>query len=144
VPKLRELAEAETRWTADAGGSALVHGDLRADNMIAADDGVTLVDWAHATVGAPWPDFADLGAQLVISGHDPAAVEAALSAVPAWKQAPAGAVSSYLIALAGYWARSSRLPAPPSVPALRPYQARAADAGLRWVACRTEHGLMLP
>jgi aminoglycoside phosphotransferase (APT) family kinase protein len=115
----------------------LVHGDLRADNMIATASGVILVDWAHATVGAPWPDFADLGVQLVISRSDPAAVEAALSSVQAWRQAPAEAATSYLIALAGYWTRSSRQAAPPSVPALRPYQGRAAVAALRWVRWRT-------
>jgi aminoglycoside phosphotransferase (APT) family kinase protein len=140
--RLSELAEAETRWTADASGDALVHGDLRADNMIATGDGVVLVDWAHATAGAPWTDFADLGAQLIISGHEPEAVDAALASVLTWKQAPAEAVSSYLVALAGYWTRSSRLPAPHSVPALRPYQARAAAAGLRWVAWRAAHGVM--
>lgn len=140
VPHILRLSAAEMHWVEAAGGDRLVHGDLRADNMLVTGDGVKLVDWAHATIGAPWPDYADLGAQMVISGYQPAHVEALLTGVPEWRPVPPDAVTSYLIALTGYWTRSSRLPAPPSVPALRPYQARAAAAGLRWVEWRTDHG----
>jgi aminoglycoside phosphotransferase (APT) family kinase protein len=135
------LAAAEACWTRQAAGSALVHGDLRADNMLITPAGVYLVDWAHAATGAPWLDFADLGVQLALTGHRPADVEAALAPLPGWQGAPASAITSYLIAETGYWLRSSRLPGPPSVPALRPYQARAAAAGLDWVAWRVEHNL---
>ncbi|WP_148086083.1 hypothetical protein [Actinocorallia herbida] len=47
---------------------------------------------------------------------------------------PRDAVTSYAVAFAGYCARC---PAPPAVPNLRPYQARAAAAALHWVRHRT-------
>ncbi|MCX4791927.1 aminoglycoside phosphotransferase family protein [Streptomyces sp. NBC_01221] len=48
--RLHELAELEAAWPGFAHGDRIVHGDLRADNMVRGHDrGVTFVDWAHAT-----------------------------------------------------------------------------------------------
>jgi aminoglycoside phosphotransferase (APT) family kinase protein len=55
---LGRLAELEAEWEAAAAGDALVHSDLRADNLLVRPDGrVVVVDWPHASVGAPWVDL---------------------------------------------------------------------------------------
>lgn len=37
-------------------GETLLHGDVRADNLLLTASGVTLVDWPHARVGAAFVD----------------------------------------------------------------------------------------
>jgi len=134
--RLGELAAAETAWLPHAAGTTLVHGDLRPDNILIASSGVVLVDWAHATVGAPWLDLADIAAQLVIAGHNPADAEQSLAGLPAWQTAPPAGITGYATALAGYWTRSAAQPAPPGVPSLRAYQAHAAASAIGWLAWR--------
>jgi len=120
----------------DAGGATLVHGDLRADNVLITDDGAVLVDWAFAGCGAPWLDLAALVPQLILAGHTPCDAEQCLARLPAWQNAPPPAVTSYAVACAGYWTRSSQLPAPADAPHLRGYQARAGRAAVEWAAWR--------
>lgn len=134
--RLGELAGVERAWLPYAYGATLVHGDLRADNMLVSDSGVVLVDWAFAAVGAAWLDLADLVPQMILAGHTPATAEQCVARLPAWRNAPPGAITSYAAACAGYWIRSARLPAPVGVPHLREYQARAGRAAVEWVAWR--------
>ncbi|MEP7024243.1 MAG: phosphotransferase [Actinomycetota bacterium] len=49
---LGELAGLEATWADHAAGDTLLHGDLRADNMLRGPGGVTVVDWPHACRGA--------------------------------------------------------------------------------------------
>ena len=133
---LPALAAAERGWLPAAGGGTLVHGDLRADNMLAADSGVVLVDWAFASAGATWLDLADLVPQMILAGHTPASAEEHLGNLAAWRAAPDEAVTSYAAACAGYWTRSAMLPVPADAPHLRRYQARAGRAAVEWVAWR--------
>ncbi|AQZ63009.1 unnamed protein product [[Actinomadura] parvosata subsp. kistnae] len=147
---LNELVKAETVWKAHADGPALVHGDIRPDNLLvttgtrtgtdagAPVDGIAVVDWARASRGAFWQDVADLVPHLIMAGHTPAAAEACLAAVPAWQQTDAGVLTSYAIAYAGYWAWASRQPAPPGVPHLRTYQRHAATAAIAWIRHRAD------
>ncbi|MFE9912760.1 GNAT family N-acetyltransferase [Streptomyces clavifer] len=58
---LPELAQWEAAWTGLAHGDRIVHGDLRADNMVRDRHlGVTFVDWAHAITGLACIDAASL------------------------------------------------------------------------------------
>jgi aminoglycoside phosphotransferase (APT) family kinase protein len=134
---LEDLADLESGWLAAAAGDTLVHGDVNASNLLVSNAGVYLIDWAQPARGASWLDVADLIPYLILAGHTPAAAEAALIDVPAWRNTDPGVITSYAAAFAGYWARSSRLPAPPGVPNLRGHQARAARAATSWVAHRT-------
>jgi aminoglycoside phosphotransferase (APT) family kinase protein len=135
--RLGNLADAETNWLPHADGPTLVHGDLRPDNILITSNGsAVLIDWAHATTGAPWLDLADIAAQLIIAGHHPADAEQIVATHPAWQAAPPAAISGYATALAGYWTRSAALPDPPGVPSLRPYQAHASASAIRWLAWR--------
>ena len=127
---LLRLAELEASWPALAAGDRIVHGDLRADNMVRDRwIGVTFVDWAHATTGPACIDAVSIATQLVLAGADPADIAALLDEHPAAAVEPAAA-TAFLAALTGHWHRNARLPAPPAAPGLRGYQHRAAAAGL--------------
>lgn len=135
---LDELARLETAWLDAASGDTLVHGDVNRSNLL-LDSGsrVWLLDWAQPVRGAAWLDVADLVPQLMQGGHSAAEAERAIADVPSWREQPPEVLTSYAVAFAGYWARSARLPSPPQVPHLRPYQARCAALALSWVAHRT-------
>ncbi|MGC5346956.1 phosphotransferase [Streptomyces sp. AM 4-1-1] len=127
---LPHLLEREAAWPALAHGDRIVHGDLRADNMVRDHHlGVTFVDWAHATTGPACIDAASLAPQLVLAGHEPADIAHLLHEHPATAEHP-DTTTAFLAALTGYWHRNARLPAPPGAPGLRAYQRRAAAAGL--------------
>ncbi|MGH3871897.1 MAG: phosphotransferase [Pseudonocardiaceae bacterium] len=135
---LDDLAALETRWLATAEGKTLLHGDINQSNLLIDCNGlVTLIDWAQPVCGAAWIDVADLVPHLILAGHDPTNAEHAVSGVPAWRDTDPAAITSYAAAFAGYWARNSRLPAPPGVPHLRGHQARAAQAAIAWTRFRT-------
>lgn len=127
---LHELTALEASWPALAHGERIVHGDLRADNMVRdRSRGVTFVDWAHATTGPACIDAVSLAPQLVLAGHNPAAIARLLNEHPTTGNDPATA-SAFLAALTGHWHRNARQPVPPGAPGLRAYQHRAAAAGL--------------
>lgn len=115
-------------------GDALVHGDLRADNILldSTDHGVWLIDWPHAGVGAPWLDLAFMLPSVALQGGgDPAAL---------FRGAPVSAgvgddeLRAVLAGLAGYFAWGALQPPPPGIPNLRGFQAAQAVATLRWLA----------
>ncbi|WP_328842992.1 phosphotransferase family protein [Streptomyces sp. NBC_00258] len=133
---LPQLAELEAAWPALAHGDCIVHGDLRADNMVRDHHrGVTFVDWAHATTGPTCIDAASLAPQLVLAGHAPAGIARLLRDHPATADSP-GTTTAFLAALTGHWHRNARKPAPPGAPGLRAYQQRAAAAGLALLGYR--------
>ncbi|MEV7087788.1 phosphotransferase [Streptomyces sp. NPDC093085] len=133
---LPQLAELEAAWPALAHGDRIVHGDLRADNMVRDHTlGVTFVDWAHATTGPACIDAASLAPQLILAGHTPADVARLLQEHPATADSPE-TTTAFLVALTGHWHRNARRPAPPGAPGLRAYQHRAAAAGLALVGYR--------
>lgn len=42
-----DLAALEAAWVTHTAGETLLHGDIRADNLLLTASGVTLVDWPH-------------------------------------------------------------------------------------------------
>ncbi|MFJ5851210.1 phosphotransferase family protein [Streptomyces sp. NPDC092903] len=132
--RLHELAELEAAWPALAHGDRVVHGDLRADNMVRDQDrGVTFVDWA--TTGPACIDTASLAPQLILAGHAPADVARLLRGHPATADSP-DTTTAFLAALTGHWHRNARRPAPSGAPGLRAYQHRAATAGMALLVLR--------
>lgn len=136
---LDKLVAMESAWLPWSGGDTMLHLDIAPDNvLIRHDDGRALVvDWAQAVRGAPWLELANLVPHLVMAGHTPDAAEATALDGPALTSVPAWALTGFAAAVAGYWAASSRQPAPPGAYGLRAFQAIAAAAALRWVAYRT-------
>lgn len=112
--RLHELAKLETAWPELAHGDRIVHGDLRAHNMVRDHDrGVTFVDWAHTTTGPPCIDAVSLAPQLVLAGHTPPDIARLLDEHPATATDPL-ASTAFLATFTGHWHRNARRPGPPA------------------------------
>lgn len=129
---LGELAGLARAGLAALAGDALVHGDLRADNILLTADGTVFLDWPWAARGAPWVDA--LSVLLNVKTLDPAAnVDQWLAGHPVFAGAAPEAVSAVLAGWAGYFLDMSRRPAPPGIPTLRAFQRKQADVLISWL-----------
>lgn len=128
---LDELVDLESRWAAAAAGDALVHGDLRADNVILDASTCWLVDWPHAALGAPWLDLALMLPSVAMQGGgDPDVIFRS-------QRVAAGVgddrLRPVLAAVAGYFAHGALQPAPQGIPNLRRFQGAQAVQTLHWL-----------
>ncbi|MCG2799470.1 MAG: aminoglycoside phosphotransferase family protein [Cellulomonas sp.] len=128
--------DALVRWEGQAppvlAGDHLVHGDLRSDNLMLDDHHrVWIIDWPHASVGAPWLDLAFLLPSVAAEGGGDAAT--VFAAQPLAQDVPADHLRAALVGLAGYFAWSSLQPDPPGIPNLRRFQSAQAGATLLWL-----------
>ena len=134
---VRSLA---SRWRDASVGDTLVHGDLRADNMLLDGDRVVVVDWTEVCIGAPWLDWALAVPSVCLFPGTPApeAVfrESTLAAV-----APAADVTAVLAAVTGYFLCSAVLPVNPALPHLRDFQRAQGLVAASWLRERVETGL---
>jgi aminoglycoside phosphotransferase (APT) family kinase protein len=128
----RELAALEATWEAHAAGGTLLHSDLRADNILLGPDGVVVVDWPHACVGAPFVDLVLFAPSVAMQGGPQLPELLARSRHGA--RVPRDSLTAVLCALAGYFTRQALLPAPPGLPTLRAFQAAQGDVARRWLA----------
>jgi aminoglycoside phosphotransferase (APT) family kinase protein len=115
-------------------GNTLLHCDLRADNLLVADERVLVVDWPHARIGAPWLDIALFVPSVVMQGGPPAAEVFACH--PATRDADPERVNAALAAIAGCFTWQSLQPPPPGLPTLRPFQAAQGAVARQWLAER--------
>lgn len=98
------------RWADDPGaldGGFLCHSDPRPENFVVDGDDIWLVDWGWALRGPGWLTAAFTVLSLIEAGHDPAGAEKALMGVPAWRDAPAGAVLAFAEANARMWEQAA-------------------------------------
>ena len=73
--RLPELAGLEATWATHAAGGTLLHGDVRADNLLLTGDGVMVVDWPHACRGAAFADLVFFAPSVAMQGGpEPAAL----------------------------------------------------------------------
>lgn len=130
--RLRELAELEATWASHAEGSTLLHGDIRADNLLLTDDTVMVVDWPHACRGAAFIDLLLFAPSVAMQGGpEPAEL---LARSRAGSDADPEAVRAVICALAGYFTQRSLEPAPPGLPTLRRFQAAQGEIARYWLA----------
>ena len=116
LPTLREASEA-----APIDGDALLHLDVRSDNLCVAERGAVLVDWNHACVGNPDLDLAAWLPSLTLEGGpDPDVI---LPGAP-----------GLAALLAGFFGSRAGLPAPPTAPQVRPFQLAQLRVSLPWAA----------
>ena len=130
------LAALEDRWFDALGsGTALQHGDLRADNVVREPGGrLWLVDWTHRWAAPGWADLVRLAPDLAANGgHDP---QVFLTASAWGADAPREGVDVMLAGLAGRCWRDGHLPEVPGLPGLRAMQRDQGQATLRWLAAR--------
>ena len=132
---LRRLARLETEWPHAARGTTLLHGDIRADNIILTPARVFFVDWPWACIGAPWIDLMAMLPSVYMQGGP-----------PPWEVfdkhslaqgASAEQITAYLAALTGFYIYSSRQPPQPGLPSLRSFQQAQGLRALVWLKRRT-------
>jgi thiamine kinase-like enzyme len=116
LPVLREAAE-----TARVDGDALLHLDVRSDNVCLTERGAVLVDWNQACRGNPELDVAAwLPSLRLEGGPDPEAI------------LPGG--GGFAAVLAGLWASRVGLPPPPTAPKVRQAQRAQLEVALAWAS----------
>ncbi|MEV4747588.1 phosphotransferase [Streptosporangium sp. NPDC049248] len=114
-------------------GNTLLHYDLHSGNFRIDDGRSYVIDWAFAVRGAAWVDAVMLAPRLIEAGHTPERTEALLARVPAWRSAPADAVTG----LAALWTLFRLYKARFGPEEGRDFRARAAEAGRAWVRYRS-------
>lgn len=135
VTHLEMLVDLEARGVVAMAGENLVHGDLRADNILLTDSGPVFVDWPWATRGAAWTD----GLSILVNASSLApefAADAWLAEHELFSDVADADVNGVLAGLAGYFIDTSRHPAPPGMPSLRELQASKGNAVLGWLRQR--------
>lgn len=126
-------------WERDAlaacAGSALVHGDLRADNVLVDHDHdggrVSLIDWPHAGTGAPWLDLAFMLPSVAMQGGG--SPQEIFWSRPVAAGVDPGRLRAVVAGLSGYFAHSALQPAPVGIPNLRRFQGAQARAAVEWL-----------
>lgn len=113
---LRESSEA-----APTDGDALLHLDVRSDNLCIADRGAVFVDWNHACIGNPDLDLACWLPSLRLEGG------------PEPHEILPGA-TGFASLLAGFFGSRAGQPAPPTAPHVRAFQLAQLRVSLPWAA----------
>jgi aminoglycoside phosphotransferase (APT) family kinase protein len=129
---LPRLAALEATWADHSVGTTLLHGDLRADNLLLTADAVTFVDWPHASTGAAFVDLVLMAPSVAMQGGQDLA--GLLAATQVGREAHPAAVAAVLCAFAGFLTRSALLPPPPGLPTIRGFQAAQGEVARQWLA----------
>ena len=132
---LDRLADLEAEAPSAVAGDALLHLDVRADNLLLTPERVLVVDWPHARVGASWVDMVFFAPSVAMQGGPPP--EELLARHPHARRASAEALTAVGAAIAGFFTREGLQPAPPGLPTLRAFQAAQGDVVRGWLARRT-------
>ncbi|WP_327108847.1 phosphotransferase family protein [Nonomuraea glycinis] len=125
---LDALAELESGWARAAEGDTLLHGDVRADNVLLTEERVYVVDWPWACVGAAWFDVVVMLPSVAMQGGPPP---------HELFTDPDDRVTRVIAAFTGYLVSRSRMPAPPGLPTLRAFQRAQGVVALEWLKRRT-------
>lgn len=126
------LAEVEAEWDRAATGDALLHADLRADNiLIRPDRSVVFVDWPSACRGAAFVDPLFMLPSIGLGGGP--RPEAVIERFGLLDGVDEGTFVAVFAAVCGYFCRASQDAAPPGLSALRAFQRAQADVGLDWL-----------
>lgn len=106
--------------SAPVDGSALLHLDVRSDNLCIVGGRAKLVDWNWASLGNPDLDVAAWLPTLAVEGGP-----------KPWQMLEgAGALAAWI---AGFWAAVAGLPPPATAPTVREAQRRGLAVALDWV-----------
>ncbi|GAA0374710.1 hypothetical protein GCM10009530_26540 [Microbispora corallina] len=133
---LDRLAELEAGWPVALKGDTLAHADLRADNILLAQDGrVLFVDWPWACPAPPWFDLLGMLPSVAMQGGPPPAE--VFGPHPVARGADPDAVTAVLAGLTGFFLEFGRRPPPPGLPTLRAFQRAQGAAALAWLRERT-------
>jgi Ser/Thr protein kinase RdoA (MazF antagonist) len=132
---LDRLAELESGWPEACAGQTLVHGDVRADNVLIAGERVMFVDWPHACVGNAAFDVVAWAPSVSLEGGPPP--EELLALHDLLQRSDPDSVTVLLAAISGFFVSRSLTPAGPGLPTLRAFQAAQGAVALEWLQRRT-------
>ena len=133
---LGALAGLEERWERVTEGSALVHGDVRSDNVLLlsrpgpptpAD--VVFVDWTSTCVGAGWFDVVAMLPSIELEGGATPEQVLDLAGLALADEQLVPVVAAFT----GYFTARGRLPDPPGLPTLRAFQRAQGAVSLAWL-----------
>ncbi len=131
--RLGMLRAASRRGIDALAGDTLCHADVRADNLLLAEDGtVGFVHWAYASRGSRTAD----ALHLLASVDDPAGVlevNARIDAVLDAHGLPREIGTDVLTGILGFFVDAARRPEDPRLPLLRAHRLRRRDSLLRVV-----------
>ncbi len=129
------LTELEAHGLAAARGSALVHFDMYAHNILLTANRVLFIDWPHARQGAPFIDTVLLLASAVADGIDP---EPLLAASPVTAGLDPRAIDGLIAAQAGFCLTGAMSPPQPGLEPVCAAKLALGLAALTWLARRME------
>lgn len=132
---LETIQRVAADWRKAVQGNALVHGDLRADNMILTRRGVLVLDWPESCIGAPWLDLVLALPSMAMFEHGPAP-EPIVRTHPLTRSVEPAHLDAVIAGLAGFFAVNSVQPPPPGLPTLRQFQRDQAIVTLDWLKQR--------
>ncbi|MGC4942762.1 phosphotransferase family protein [Kribbella sp. DT2] len=130
---LRRLAEVEGEWERLVVGDALLHFDLRHDNLRIDGRRVWVLDWGRACFGPDWVDAVCLLLESSIGSLD---ADALFRETRRGAAADPAAVDAFLVALASYWRHVGSQPADEASAWIRPRQVRSGEATVGWLRRR--------
>ncbi|MGH2376154.1 MAG: phosphotransferase family protein, partial [bacterium] len=131
---LDRLVALEEEAARAVAGTALLHMDIRADNLLLASDRVWFVDWPHATIGAGWFDLVGFAPSVTMQGGPPP--EALVEQYPGCQGADPEDITAAIAAIAGYFTHRSLQPPPPGLPTVREFQAAQGKVARQWLSER--------
>jgi hypothetical protein len=111
-------------------GETLLNFDVRADNILIADDQAYFVDWPWARVGPPYVDWLALAPSVHMQGGP--RPDALLRNAPL-SDVRDEAINAALASITGYFLGHSRRPPPPGIPTVRAFQQAQGEVALAWL-----------
>jgi hypothetical protein len=134
-PELDRLIELATQYPQRAGGSAVVHFDVRDDNiLITGDDRALICDWNWPRRGASWLDLIGLLFSVHGDGLDADEIVRTNSLT---RDVEPQSIDAFLAALWLYFTTQGDQPAPEFSPHLREFQRLQGDWVLSWLRSRS-------
>jgi serine/threonine protein kinase len=127
--RIRDLARA-------ADGDALVHGDIRNDNLLLSGDGrLVFVDWGMSRRGASWVD------PLIVrlEWADQPLFDALVAGSPALQDLGEEPVTTFLVGIGVWLAYRSTMPPAPGLPTMNAFRRAEAARFLAGAARRLGH-----
>ncbi|MEU9395941.1 phosphotransferase [Streptomyces sp. NPDC048324] len=128
------LAGLESGWREAVAGNAVLHHDLRQDNVLIDTYGTAWIcDWNWPCLGASWFDLVLLLATAYADGHDATSL---FIQHPTARGVADEQLDATLAALAGFFLTSGGQPPAEWSPHIRQHQTWCGEVTLRWLADR--------
>lgn len=128
------LAEAAAALPDAPGPFALLHGDIRSDNLRLREGRPVFFDWPHAVVGAPEYDLVEFAQTVTVEGGPEPELVVAEYARHLEVRGPV--LDASIAWLAAFFADTAWRPEIPGLPRLRRFQAQQLWVLLDWAARR--------